>query len=496
MKTIYILLLAISFVVLSCNDNLEENNTGSTDENDVELRITFNKSQTRDAVPYPGAAGTEEEKKIERLTLVAFDSTTKQYVYHRPASVSSGGLYRATVPSKYETVDVAVLANCSTTGIDDVIKSTQWASSAKKWEDFQKLLIESNPSRLVNSANFVALPMSSDPLLARTLITTGVADWGVVQLRRSVASVDLLLEKNTLTNKFELLKVHLYNAADKGYLTSIKKASTSPQQYETPTDMLTNLNTLVATRVGETQEETSPFKQYDAVTSQLFMFDNNFITNDIGNVNKCTRIIVEGYYDQTGPVKTPTFYPLFIINGAVFHPVIRNNKYIMIVNEVYGPGYNTIEEAAESSPINMNVKIIDWDLNYPEIGVSGNYYVSISKKAAYLTRKAGSTDEILLAYNGEENDKFSINFKTADNGAQTSIPNGIANDRFEVTITYANGTGKIIAKAKGDFNTTDDPKNHDVVVMTYRNLKFEIPIHQLDLDESDWNDGGNINPIL
>lgn len=495
MKKIYALLLAMSFLGFSCNDKVEGYDPGNSTTSDVELRIMQTASGTRaDVVPYPSAAGTEDEKRILTLDLIAFDTSTKEFLYTRPAYPTAGNTYRATLPSAYPIVDVALLANCPASYITNLLASSQWAGSAKKWGDFQELLIDNDPQRLVNSDNFQPLPMSRDTLGARRLLTTGVADWGTAQLLRSVASVDVVMEKNAATSKLELTKVHAYYAASKGYIAGIEGVTALPQLYKTPTDMETTLNTLVATRVGQTQTGDEPdIVTYDAVTSQIFMYDNNTVTNTSGNVNKCTRIIIEGYYNQAVEegTKKPSYYPIFLVDNGNFRPITRNWKYLLKIDAVYGPGYETITEAAESSPINLNLEIIDWNLADVEVGVSGPYYVSVNKKEAILSRKAGSEDEILLTFKGEEADSFDINFETDDNGSQTGTGDVIANNRFEVTLTTASGTATLKVKALGAYST-NDTENHDILILTYRNLKFEIAIHQLNQHEDDWNDGGNI----
>jgi hypothetical protein len=490
MRKIYVLLLAASLLGFSCSDKAEGNGSESATEREVELRIVQTGSGTRAAaVPYPAAAGTNEEKQILTLNIVAFDAGTKKFAYVRSAYPGVNGAYRAIVPTEYPTVDIALLANCPNTALQEVLDS-----SPQYWEDFRRALVDNNPQRLSHPENFRPLPMASDIIPGKALVSTGIANWGTVQLLRSVASVDVLMEKNTATSKLELTKVHIYNAANKGYITPIKETGTTPQQYQTPVGMATALNTLTAVRIAETQTSTSPVVTYNAVTSQLFMYDNNTLTNHPGNGNKCTRVIVEGYYDQAAVTgaKKPSFYPVFLVDETNnFRPVIRNNKYVLEVNAVYGPGYETITEAAEGAPIHLNVDVVNWDLADVEVGVSGPYYVSIDKKTAYLERNIGATDEVLLTYKGEENDTFKINFETTGNGPQVDTADGIENNRFGVALKPDSDTVVMEVKAKGAYSATDS-QNHDVVVISYRNLTFKVAVHQLNQHEDDWNNGGDI----
>jgi len=487
MKKIYALLLAVSFVGFSCNDNTE-GFYGDSTESEIELKIKTPNSGTRAAdIPYPSALGTDEEKQITSLDLVAFDAGTGTFAYTRPVNNEIQNTYRTTVPKKPANVDVLLLANCPGTILADLFASDDWKGSPMKAEDFQKRLIDKNPELLVNSDNFQALPMFSR-LLYREINKTGLTYWNEVELMRSVASVDVLVEKSNKTNKLEFKKVHAYYAANQGYVAVlINENDQRPQSYETPTSMTPTLNTLTATRVNETQTgEGGNVKEYNAIASQLYMYDNNSTTTEAGN--ECTRIIIEGNYNGAAD---PSFYPVFLMNGDKFSPIIRNNKYVIKVNEVLGDGYETIEEAAKSTPVNIEVEIIDWNWSDTEIGIGypDQYYVSVERKVAYLGRAKGSTDEIKITYAGD--DEFKMNFKDATNGAQSAITGGIANDRFEVTLaSESSGKATLKIKAKGDFSATDS-QNHDTFTLQYKDLRFEINIHQLDKDDNDWDDGGN-----
>jgi hypothetical protein len=97
----------------------------------------------------------------------------------------------------------------------------------------------------------------------------------------------------------------------------------------------------------------------------------------------------------------------------------------------------------------------------------------------------------LLTYKGEENDTFKINFETTGNGPQVDTADGIENNRFGVALKPDSDTVVMEVKAKGAYSATDS-QNHDVVVISYRNLTFKVAVHQLNQHEDDWNNGGDI----
>jgi hypothetical protein len=206
-----------------------------------------------------------------------------------------------------------------------------------------------------------------------------------------------------------------------------------------------------------------------------------------------------GYYKQTGDREdwVKSYYPIDIVfSTGAYHPVIRNWKYEFKVNAVNGPGVGSLEEAATAVNTDLNLDIIYWNKEDVEIGVTGKYYVTMERKKSILWRDAHSTDQLGLTYRYYDevtDNDFEIHFLNADNGTQEAITEGIQNEYFKVIMTQVAGTGSgsvtFDIEALQDY---DADHSEETVVVSYRNLEFQITIVQVDSSEEDWNNGGTI----
>lgn len=494
MRKIYILLLVISFFGFSCSDN-EARYTPTEGEREVEIELVHStQSATRTPVADPGS---EEERKISELDLLVFNSTDGTFMYTREAYKLTTGKFRATLTETTgsETLKVYLLANCRT---QINAKKSGWTVGTDEWSDIYDDLVDDDPARLVSSAEPqpVILPMWGEH--TGQVSTSQVNKWGPILMLRSVASTDLYVEDNTKNADFELKALHLYYAADKGYLPALNGSGT-PTQYSVPTGMATTLNTLKATRVGTEVFDagTADEKEYASISHQMYMYDNNVTAATISATKKFTRVIMEGYYKQgsaTPGQEKSSFYPIdFVYSDGTFRPIIRNWKYVFKVSGVNGSGYGSLEEAAENYPIDLDVEVIDWNNEDGEIGIAGQYYVSIARKAAIVERDAGSTDEISLSYRIEDlvpGDEFTLEFKDDSNGTATTVTNGIENDYFRVELIHgANSTAVLKVTALQNYTAG---KDKDTVIIKFRNLRFEVSITQLSTSKDDWENGGEI----
>jgi len=239
-------------------------------------------------------------------------------------------------------------------------------------------------------------------------------------------------------------------------------------------------------------------KSYKGIAYQLYVYENPAVQTG-NNDARPTRVIIAGYYKQTGDPSgwVKSYYPIDIVYASgAYRPLIRNWKYEFKVNAVNGGGSGSLEEAAEAAPGDLNVDIIQWNKEDVEIGVTGKYYVTMERKKSLLWRDAGSTDEVGLTYryyDGVPDNDFTIHFAGDDNGTEEAITGGIQNTYFKVVMTQTpGGNGGAVGfaiTARKDYTASNST---ETVVVNYRNLEFEIAITQVDSSEEDWNNGGEI----
>lgn len=489
------LILAAAIFLPCCTGNVGTDCPGADKPKYVEIAIsTQGGSLTRTPVPDPGNA---EENRIDELDLLVFGADGL-YLYRREASRVSGELntYRASLVETDQQLTIHLLANCR-----DIIKDWEGGAADKsqmKWSGVHAKLIDTEPWRLTRDS--VSLPMWGT-VTGRLATESSPTRLGTVEMLRSVASVDVYVEQSGDTAGFMLSDLYLYYAPDMGYVGAVGKAGSSPAQYLIPDEMTTTLNNIAgkelhANSVGQFNPVEGG-KQYDMIAHQMYLCENDAV--DRSGARRPTRVIIAGNYTRSGNL-TPgakRYYPIDIVDAkGYYRPVIRNWKYEFIITSVSGPGHATIEEAAEAAQTDLNVRIIEWNREEVEIGISGRYYVSMERKAAVLWRDAGSTDRLKLTYRIEEagSGEFGINFKEGSaNGIQQTIDGGIKNDYFSVTMAReGSDTDGAIVFTVTALKPYAAGHDTDVVEIAFRNLRFELSITQLDSTPGDWENGGTI----
>lgn len=497
-KTLLLPVLAIMFAGASCNVKSECPLGGG--ERVVEIQIvTGGQTGTRSSTPDKGFPA---ERRIDELDLLVF-SKDDVYQYRREAFKSDvTGSYRATMLESQDLLTVYVFANCRS-----FIKAWEALGESERAEDWagvQRQLADLAPERLVVPvANFQPLPMWGK--ITGKVLTTQVNKWGAVNMLRSVASVDLYVEKNEKTSDLVLTDLHLYYAPDCGYLAPTPDddpGNTLGYVIETPAGMTTTLNTLQASGVElMTIDNGSGTVSKDAIVAQAFLYDNDVTA--VSATKKHTRVIMAGYYKQPTPdpdpetgadKRTKSYYPIdFVDSDGDFRQIVRNWKYVFNVTACNGPGYGSLEEAKDNFPVDLNVDVIPWNREDGDIGVEGKYYLSIDRKHAIVGRTSGSTDILKLSYrilDQVPGTKFTLRFKDENNGTERPATGGIANDYFQVALAQDDETGKaeLTVTALDDYTSGH---SSDVVVVRFRNIEFEVRITQLNRDKTDWENGGN-----
>jgi|GEM_PF-172880 len=502
MKTTYILLITLLLTgVTSCTRSGDEDDpiVVVRGEQEVELTILTFDPTTRASTPDPGVA---KERQIDELDLLIFKDN--KYQYSREAFKLSGYTYRANLKVDNTTLTAYAFANYRA-------QLAAWEEAAtqedKSWETIQAELIDLNPSRLVSNEGEI-LPMWGKT--EGSVSETQVSGWNPVLMLRSVASVDAYIEQNDKTDKFILTDAHLYYAPDQGYIAP--EPDGDGYKLSSPPEMKTILNTLHAsgTAMVSMDDGAGGTIEKTAIANQLYLYDNDITPlNFSPPARRYTRLILAGYYNQPNPDPDPitsedrrikTYYPLdFVAEDGNFHDIKRNYKYVFNITSVHGEGYGSIEEAADEYPINMDVNIIEWNREDEYIGVQGKYYLSMKRKHARLSFKAGSTDQLKLTYeilDDTPGATFRLAFTTTDNGEQTPPtstspwPQVIQNDYFKVSLLHdtENQTADFIVEALQDYTTGHDT---DEVEIRFRDLKFHISITQSSDRYGDWEDGGN-----
>ncbi len=513
MKRICSILVAVILTSgVSCSRDTQT--IGTKGEQEVEIIISTSGQGAHSRAPLDGYdedAGSDTERVISTLDVLVFDNTG--YLYRREAYKVSTGVdtYRVVLQESDKELDVYLFANVS-----EILQAWDGASdrTGLPWTTVSTQLVDRDPKRLVSQDEHVPLPMYGYKLGQRIDTEHAPSRWGDVQMRRSVASVDLYVEDTqAIRDKFQLTGLLAWYAPDRGYPASMEDAenTTPAQQYLSPEDMATSLNGVVGGQmhansvlsylVEETGANGEPeTKSYTGVAYQIYFYDNPAVSTADGDTKRPTRIIVAGRFEIGDDVWQDSYYPLDVVyDDGAYRPLIRNWKYEFKVVAVRGPGYTTPEAAAEGAPIDLNVEIIPWNKDDVEIGVKGRYYVSMRSKSAILWREQYDAETLDLTYQVLDDDPvaFTIDFADDTWGAQRDMVggNGIENDYFRVEMTHTPGTGggsvAFGITALQAMPENEEPRR-EFVTVRMRDLVFTIGITQLDQSEDGWDNGDDL----
>jgi hypothetical protein len=555
---------AVAICLLASCSWKEPFDCGAIDEVDAEVEIRVSSAAsggTRAALDgnygLEADNGVSHESEITTLDLLAFDHATGRFLYRRVATEITTGNNRFRVQMKKiegTTFDIYLFANCR--GVIDRWEGSPGDKTALNWEDVRGALQfnEAEAKALVDpeaalgdvDRTWNGLPMFNeelknvdiDPDKTPTLWPNGGE---ALLLRRAVASIDLYVQQNSGTRRFDLKGMFAWYAPNTGFPAAAvddeaddyRVNSVSVPLYLVPSNMTASLTATEGVRNAEgTAWSTAPVLHayrvrsvgasdgytYQAIDYQIYLYENRYLDKALEAAGKRpTRIIMSGRYwtdDETTPDRNnpagwqDAYYAIDMLesgsNGqSTYRPLIRNWKYELRVVGVTGPGYGNIEDAAVNEPIDLGLDVIPWNKDDVQVGVKGHYYVTMEEREALLWRDASHSKSLDLFYEIKDggNATFTLDFKTGDgqqdNGAQASLTEGtgIQNTYFEVEMVQTHDTGN--NKGSVIFTITalkpyTEGHNKNIVVVKFRELIFEIEIEQVDGSQEDWRDGGGI----
>jgi hypothetical protein len=327
----------------------------------------------------------------------------------------------------------------------------------------------------------------------RSIADQAFINMGTITLLRSVASTDITVN----ASNFTLQKGYVVFSANKGYLPfsyDNLDNSYNVEDPEIPAGMTANVDLVhVITPAPDLPPAPAPATQ--KIENKFYMYEND--TSTVAG-QRSTKVILEGIYTGTGASNSPTFYPL-AFRDADNHKlqVKRNWKYVLVVTNVNGDGYPTLEDAKDGEDLNMDYEVIPWNGSEDDnIQIIGSKYIANYASAVELYRPATSGKKFVVRTNFNLDD-FELELDNGGDFPDQDDTTEIENDRFNVKVSVA-GTNEILftvtARLDYDPAATDNPSILNVTVGGI--LGFTTTITQINESPTDWNDGGNQNTGL
>ncbi|MCD7962374.1 MAG: BACON domain-containing protein [Rikenellaceae bacterium] len=225
-----------------------------------------------------------------------------------------------------------------------------------------------------------------------------------IKLFRMLASIDLIIEQEDKQGNplpgFKLDKVHLCNFYRNGRIIPMSNSehydSTKLIDASLPSDArrLTYDEPLV---YNGTLADVNSAPDI-VIRREIYTFEQ--LPSDGEEESKAPFLIIEGEYDDTG---YPSFYRIDFVERQHedpadpekakdnFLPLIRNYTYNIVVKEILGPGYRSLEDAAICKPFNTVNEIFRFDDSDSEsVQFDGKYFLSVSDGTIHYDKEESS----------------------------------------------------------------------------------------------------------
>ena len=397
------------FVSCAREEYYEQGNDGTKEEKTVLLSLKV----PGNAAPNTRSLGSSQEDEVDNLKVLIINPSTKNvYKVENPTN-RTGSTFEVRLP--VGTYDLVVLANAN-----DIITAAYGSGGITKGTPKEDVIAKLTMTR--NAGDAVVGDRegdkwnsdSSDPdkgylmpmwgqISNKVIDDTQAQNIGTVNLYRMVAKIDVMIPRedaagNDIITKadFALQQVtyHNYNTvgavipgqtsdygeweiagggkAKKPSLPGALKPITGHDKYQLFTSFEDKTPGVNEPNTGGLNTELS---------GVIYTFEADKGTN---HQNRAC-VIISGSFKGG----TITYYRADLIKAGTseYFDLLRNHRYTIYIKKISGPGYDTIEEAYKSAPMNMEINIIEWDDNNYSEGVwNQNYEIRFSSVTAHFTQ--------------------------------------------------------------------------------------------------------------
>ncbi|MDH6306891.1 hypothetical protein M2459_003482 [Parabacteroides sp. PF5-5] len=433
MKTWTILISLLLLISCTSETNIDPPGPEEGGDKNLTLKVLIPGTET----PESYALTESQENAISTIDVLVFkkgvpDTQGNEIFLQRATATTINGTGREktftiTLAKQSETVRLVILANATT--LINGLTLTEGTTSKQYLIDNLIFNAESfKPTTPVTgfpmwgqSATLVDLSSSS---------TTQVPD---IYLLRATAGVDVIKSASLSNDKFEINKVYVYNAKQKGFIAPSGSLTIDDNTKVTspniPTTGQGNFNFNLPYVSG-------------GIIREMYIGENS--AKSASNTTP-TYIVLEAKYNKGAY----TYYRLDFVKDGNYISVLRNYKYVFNILSVQGDGFTTIQEAEDADAPSSGIVselTIDSENNAPIHNIVYNNQHMLGVSIA----------EVLFDWNMPWIGKTSTD----------------ANNYYDIRVltTYGNGNDWIAAKASSWFNIQKVDKNTLRISMVGNNL--------------------------
>lgn len=335
-----------------------------------------------------------------------------------------------------------------------------------------------NVTETTFTSSFPMMGQTADLVYTASKTSTAIQK---VSLLRAVAKVDIGVDiygdpTIGFGRHFEIKKVYVYRANDKGRISPHPDDLLSPQV--TKTNIPDDVSILPVMTYRYEKDATE-----NAMVRKIYLAESDACKEDHEGTATC--LVILATYDD-GP---EMYYRVDFMNrNNQYLPLLRNHRYLINITQIRGDGYPSADEAAASraSSLMYDLNITDEGIN--DIDYNGQYIIGVNK-GSFNTDWLAS-EQNLTVYTNYKNgwELTSDDLIEVAEGDKTG--NGNETKSFSFTVkentTGRPRTGKITLRAgtlKKEILVVQSGGSNCVVVPT--NSEMDIPLRIANADGVD-----------
>ncbi len=423
-----LLLLVYSLSTLSCSDESfigDEN--GKQVENRMPVRLTINTP----AAQKPDTRNMNLEEHIEEVRILVLSKPAAESEYQFLYSVEGANI---SYPNNHTTTFTAMLKS-SDNPIKLILITNAGQTIAEKYPeagDTETQIKEKLVYQLGNSDGYPqpitgSLPMYGEYSLPK-LEAGKVNDDIQIRMLRSVARADIY--NNDATGHFRLQNVQVFRPYNKIQLIPGSTIVNSNGGPKVDIPSLPEQATFYPVDFPVPQQETT-----SGATSieQIYLPEAPAPATD-KQISDATCLIAGGIYDDgIYPARTVYYRIDFKPSGHPFGQILRNHRYMFLIQKVSTAGWDTPEEAAVNASSGIIATVESWDEHTTDMYFDGEHHYGVSTRHLKLQYRMNSKGVIYIDTDltGELMQWVDTDGNPIDNNELSS---SLSSARFEVSL--------------------------------------------------------------
>lgn len=368
---VWIFLLWVSSFYNSCTDEslfgASEGAVGSG--NEVVLLVNVNMPEA--AVPTARTrAQTANEYQVSEVSVLVFEKPGNEYVFD----------YRINGEFLSQDDDPQAQFQALLVATDNPVKLYVLINATVALEEYTLTAgMTEAQVRALLKMDFTANGMETNlPMFGEIEITNGldplVQQSVNVNVLRSIARVDVIVDLESWSGRFELEDVYIFRANDLIQVIPDAFVAGVIPRVDTPS-VPVDAGLLAAYIKFDAQGNDS--------IAQIYLPESTGIVNDIEKLTGKTTIVVGGVYENN----PKSYYRIDFNSGLAGHPfgqILRNYRYEFRIKNVMGQGWTDPELAANNIATAMTIEAITWEDFSTDAYFTGNEQFAVSSREISL----------------------------------------------------------------------------------------------------------------